>query len=82
MPAPIISNLILTLYVYIQNLTIYKIKRNLTLHNFLHILKGNRNFEFNTYELLKIVLNERIIKIKDKTKIGYDLDKLINETIL
>lgn len=46
------------------------------------ILKGNRNFEFNTYELLKIVLNERIIKIKDKTKIGYDLDKLINETTL
>ena len=46
------------------------------------ILKGNRNFEFHTYELLKIVLNERIIKIKDKTKIGYDLDKLINETTL
>ena len=46
------------------------------------ILKGNRNFEFNIYELLKLVLNERIIKIKDKTKIGYDLDKLANETTL
>ena len=29
-----------------------------------------------------MVLNDRVIKIKDKTKIGYDLDKLSNETTL
>ena len=46
------------------------------------VLIGNRNFEINIYELLKLVLNDRVIKIKDKTKIGYDLDKLSNETTL
>ena len=46
------------------------------------VLIGNRNFEINIYELLKLVLNDRVIKIKDKTKIGYDLDKLSNETKL
>ena len=46
------------------------------------VLNGNRNFEINVYELLKLVLNDRVIKIKDKTKIGYDLDKLSNETTL
>lgn len=45
-------------------------------------LKGSRNFEINTYELLKLILNNKIIKIKDKTKIAYDLDKLSNETTL
>lgn len=46
------------------------------------VLKGNRNFEINIYELLKLILNDRIIKIKDRTKIGYDLEKLSNETTL
>ena len=46
------------------------------------ILTGNRNFEIKTYELLKIIENDRIIKIKDKTKIAYNLDKIINETTL
>ena len=46
------------------------------------VLNGNRNFEINMYELLKLILNDRVIKIKDKTKIGYDLDKLSNETTL
>ena len=46
------------------------------------VLNGNRNFEINVYELSKLVLNDRVIKIKDKTKIGYDLDKLSNETTL
>ena len=45
-------------------------------------LKGSRNFEINTYELLKLILNNKIIKIKDETKIAYDLDKLSNETTL
>ena len=45
-------------------------------------LKGNRNFEINKYELLKLILDNKIIKIKDETKIAYDLDKLSNETTL
>ena len=46
------------------------------------ILKGSRNFEINTYELLKLILNNKIIKIKDETKIAYNLEKLSNETSL
>lgn len=46
------------------------------------ILVGNRNFEINTYELLKFIINERIIKIKDYTKIAVDLEKLSNENTL
>ena len=46
------------------------------------ILKGNRNFEINKYELLKYMENERIIKIKDHTKIAYDLSKMANENTL
>lgn len=46
------------------------------------ILTGNRNFEINKYELLKYMENERIIKIKDHTKISYDLRKIANENTL
>ena len=45
-------------------------------------LVGDRNFEINTYEILKLVENTRIIKIKDKTKIAYNLEKMSNETTL
>lgn len=46
------------------------------------ILIGSRNFEINKYEILKYIENERIIKIKDKTKITYDLTKIANESTL
>ena len=46
------------------------------------ILTGKRNFEINTHELYKYNLNEKIIKIKDKTKPNLDLEKLSNETTL
>ncbi len=46
------------------------------------ILKGNRNFEINIYELLKYRQNERIIKIKNQTKIAYNLEKVSNENTL
>lgn len=46
------------------------------------ILVGNRNFEIDKYELLKYVENERIIKIKNHTKIAYDLEKISNENTL
>ena len=46
------------------------------------ILIGSRNFEINKYELLKYIENERIIKIKDHTKIAYNLEKMANENTL
>lgn len=46
------------------------------------ILEGNRNFEINPYEILKLVTNDRIIKIKNYTKIAVDLDILSNENTL
>lgn len=46
------------------------------------ILNGNRNFEINTYEIIKLISNNRIIKIKNKTKIAYDLEKMANNKTL
>ena len=46
------------------------------------ILIGKRNFEINTYELNKLIFNEKIIKIKNKTKINYNLEKIANENTL
>ena len=40
------------------------------------ILIGNRNFEINTREILRVVARENILKIKDCTKINYDLEDL------
>ncbi len=46
------------------------------------ILVGNRNFEINKYDLLKYIENERIIKIKDQTKIAYNINQIVNENTL
>ncbi len=46
------------------------------------ILKGSRKFEINTYEIIKLVENERIIKIKDKTNLFNDLEKMSNSNTL
>jgi DNA repair exonuclease SbcCD nuclease subunit len=46
------------------------------------ILIGNRQFEINNYEIIKLISNERIIKIKDKTKISYDIEKIANSNTL
>lgn len=46
------------------------------------ILIGKRNFEIDKYELYKLISNNQIIKIKDKTKINYNLDELANENTL
>ena len=46
------------------------------------ILEGKRNFEINTYELYKLIQEQKIIKIKNKTKINYDLEEIENETTL
>ena len=46
------------------------------------ILIGKRNFEIDKYELYKLILNDKIIKIKNKTKINYNLKELANDTTL
>ena len=46
------------------------------------VIKGGRNFEIDKYDILKYIKNERIIKLKDETKLVYDLEKLANETTL
>lgn len=40
------------------------------------ILVGKRNFEIDRYELYKLISNDKIIKIKNKTKINYVQRKL------
>ena len=46
------------------------------------ILTGIRNFEINTYKLCKMIEIRNIIKIKDKTKIAYNLESIANDTTL
>ena len=46
------------------------------------ILVGKRHFEIDRYALYKLLTNERIIKIKDHTKIDYDLEKIANDYTL
>ena len=46
------------------------------------ILTGKRNFEIDKYELYKLLTNERVIKIKDHTRIQYDLEKIANNHTL
>ena len=46
------------------------------------ILIGKRNFEIDKYELYKLILKDKIIKIKNKTKINYNLKELANDTTL
>ena len=46
------------------------------------ILVGKRNFEIDKYELYKLISNDKVIKIKNKTKTNYNLEKLANETTL
>ncbi len=45
-------------------------------------LVGSRNFEINTREILKLITSYNILKIKDSTKIKYDLDIIKNENTL
>ena len=46
------------------------------------ILTEKRNFEINIYDIYKYELNERIIKIKNKTKPNYDIEKISKEKTL
>ena len=63
----------------IEKINELKFKNN----NFIEInLIGKRNFEIDKYEIYKMISNEQIIKIKNSTKINYNLEKLANETTL
>ncbi len=42
------------------------------------VLIGKRNFEIDIYELYKLIENEKIIKMKNKTKTSFNLDELAN----
>ena len=46
------------------------------------ILIGKRNFEINIYKLYKLIQTENIIKIKDKTKIAYNMEEIANDSTL
>lgn len=46
------------------------------------VLIGKRNFEINKYDIYKLISNDKIIKVKDKTKLNYNLEKLANENTL
>ena len=46
------------------------------------ILVGIRNVEIDTNELIKYVENKNVIKLKDKTKVEYDLEKISKEQSL
>lgn len=50
---------------------------NLEENNFYKIiLIGNKNFEINIYNLFKYILNENIIKIKDKSKLKINIEEV------
>ena len=46
------------------------------------ILIGKRNFDINTRELLRLVDLENVLKIKDTTKVNYDIEKIANQNNL
>ena len=45
-------------------------------------LIGRRNFEINLFKLNKLLINGNIIKVKDYTKLNYDLDRISKENTL
>ncbi len=46
------------------------------------ILVGNRNFEINTRDILRAVSQTNILKVKDKTKLNYNLEELSKQNNL
>lgn len=45
-------------------------------------LVGRRNFEINIQKINRLLTNQNIIKVKDYTKINYDLEKISKENTL
>ena len=46
------------------------------------VLVGNRKFDINPREILKLVDVKNVLKIKDKTQIGYDIEEISKENSL
>ena len=46
------------------------------------ILVGKRNFEINTRKILKVISNDNILKIKDCTKLKFNIEELANQNNL
>lgn len=46
------------------------------------VLVGNRQFEINSREILKLISVENILKIKDNTQLGYDIEQIAQENNL
>ena len=46
------------------------------------ILEGKRNFEINTRKIMKLVKRDNILKVKDFTKLNYNLEGLAKENNL
>ena len=46
------------------------------------ILTGTRNFEIKTNKILKLISQKNILKIKDKTKLNYDLEEISKQNNL
>ena len=46
------------------------------------VLVGNRQFEINIYKLYKLINQANVIKLKNKTKLGVNLDELAKEVSL
>ena len=46
------------------------------------VLVGNRQFDINARDIQKLIYCENILKIKDNTKIGYDIEKIAQENTL
>ncbi len=46
------------------------------------VLVGNRHFSIHTREILKLVQTKNILKIKDETQIGYDIEEIAKENNL
>ena len=45
-------------------------------------LIGQRNFEINTYKLIRMIEDKRIIKVKNKAKLGYNIEEISKEMTL
>ena len=46
------------------------------------ILTGNKNFEINAREILKLIEHENVLKIKDCTSFKYNLEEIQKEKTL
>ncbi len=60
----------------IENL---ELKRN---HMYEIVLVGNRQFEMNPREILKLIPTPNILKIKDSTKMAYNIEEIAKENNL